>query len=117
MRRSGSIPASALFAAATLWTAYAGALHAQMGSDGGTSIRSQQQRPSAAVQAQRLRQARQHRQHQRMQAQQRRQHQRAQAHARMKDTMYASTPSPADAAVFWHPVLPPPLTPRFTFRA
>ena len=88
MRRSGSIPASASFAAAILWTAYAGALHAQMGSDGGTSIRSQQQ-------------------HQRMQAQQHRQHQRAQAHARMKDTMYASTPSPADAAVFWHPVLPP----------
>ena len=44
VRRSGSIPASALFAAAILWTAYAEALHAQMGSDGGTSIRSQQQR-------------------------------------------------------------------------
>ena len=40
-------------------------------------------------------------------ARQRQQIQRAQAHARMKSTMYASTPSPADAAVSWHPVLVP----------
>ena len=110
MQRLGGIPASASFAVAILWTAYAGALHAQVGSDGGTSVRSQQQRLSAAVQAQRFREARQHRQSRRMQAQraqQRRQHRRAQAHARMKGTMYASTPSPADAAVSWHPVLLP----------
>ena len=43
---------------------------------------------------------------QRERRQHRRRMQRAQAHARMSSTMYASTPDPADAAVFWHPVLP-----------
>ena len=120
MRSLHRVLASASLAVAALWTAHPGALHAQVGSEGWEPVRSQQHL-SATVQAQRSRQARQHRRNERMQVQrarQRQQAQRAQAHARMKNTMYASTPSPADGAVSWHPALvPPDAQPRDGFVA